>query len=73
MDGEGNFNWRFVFPFEYLPQEQQIVIKKKPHLYSLSKTEVQVPPRLTLQIWDNDYFSRDEFIGELSIRLSAFI
>ncbi len=22
MDGEGNFNWRFVFPFEYLPAEQ---------------------------------------------------
>ena len=29
MDGEGNFNWRFVFPFEYLPAEQMMVIKKK--------------------------------------------
>ena len=29
MDGEGNFNWRFVFPFDYLPAEQMMVIKKK--------------------------------------------
>ena len=29
MDGEGNFNWRFVFPFEYIPPEQVMVIKKK--------------------------------------------
>ena len=29
MDGEGNFNWRFVFPFEYIPSEQVMVIKKK--------------------------------------------
>lgn len=25
FDGEGNFNWRFVFDFEYLPQEKCIV------------------------------------------------
>ncbi|CAJ0917287.1 unnamed protein product [Ranitomeya imitator] len=29
LDGEGNFNWRFVFPFEYLPAEQLCVISKK--------------------------------------------
>ena len=29
MDGEGNFNWRLVFPFEYIPPEQVMVIKKK--------------------------------------------
>ena len=29
MDGEGNFNWRFVYPFEYIPAEQVMVIKKK--------------------------------------------
>ena len=22
LDGEGNFNWRFVFRFDYLPQEK---------------------------------------------------
>lgn len=29
MDGEGNFNWRFVYPFDYLPPERVMVIKKK--------------------------------------------
>ena len=29
MDGEGNFNWRLVFPFEYIPPEQVMVIRKK--------------------------------------------
>ena len=64
MDGEGNFNWRMVFPFDYLPPEKVMVIKKKQHFYSLNKTEVHVPPRLTLQVWDNDLFSPDDFIGE---------
>jgi len=29
MDGEGNFNWRFVYPFEYIPSEQVMVVSKK--------------------------------------------
>ena len=29
LDGEGNFNWRMVFPFEYLPAENTMVVKKK--------------------------------------------
>lgn len=29
LDGEGNFNWRFVFPFDYLPAEQLCLVAKK--------------------------------------------
>ena len=29
LDGEGNFNWRFVFQFDYLPQEKVVVINEK--------------------------------------------
>lgn len=29
MGGEGNFNWRFIFPFDYLPAEQMCYIAKK--------------------------------------------
>ena len=29
LDGEGNFNWRFVFPFAYLPAEECVVVKRK--------------------------------------------
>ena len=64
MDGEGNFNWRFVFPLEYLPAENVMVVKKKEHFYSLTKTERHLPPILTMQVWDNDLFNPDDFIGE---------
>ena len=63
LDGEGNFNWRLVFPFEYLPQEKVMVVKKKEHFYSLDTTERRLPPRLTIQVWDNDLFNPDDFIG----------
>lgn len=29
LGGEGNFNWRFIFPFDYLPAEQVCTIAKK--------------------------------------------
>ena len=64
MDGEGNFNWRFVFPVEYLPAENVMVVKKKEHFYSLTKTERHLPPILTMQVWDNDLFNPDDFIGK---------
>ncbi|KAG1682553.1 Dysferlin [Nymphon striatum] len=63
----GNFNWRFVFPFEYLVAEQSIVVKKKAHFWSLDATELHVQPKISLQIWDNDLFSSDDFIGEIDV------
>ena len=63
MNGEGNFNWRFVFPLEYLPTEKVMVIKKKEHFYNLTKAEKRLPPILTMQIWDNDLFTPDDFLG----------
>uniref|UniRef100_A0A8C3SZQ8 Dysferlin n=1 Tax=Chelydra serpentina TaxID=8475 RepID=A0A8C3SZQ8_CHESE len=65
MGGEGNFNWRFVFPFDYLPAEQVCHIAKKEHFWSLDKTDNKVPPHLILQIWDNDKFSFDDYLGKL--------
>lgn len=29
LDGDGNFNWRFVFEFDYLPAEQLCLVSKK--------------------------------------------
>lgn len=29
LDGDGNFNWRFIFGFEYLPAEQLCVVSRK--------------------------------------------
>ncbi|XP_022096608.1 dysferlin-like isoform X4 [Acanthaster planci] len=70
LNGEGNFNWRFVYPFEYIPPEQVMVIKKKEHFWSLDKTETHVPPSLILQVWDNDKFSADDFLGTLELNLN---
>ncbi|ESN98172.1 hypothetical protein HELRODRAFT_177417 [Helobdella robusta] len=71
LDGEGNFNWRFVFPFQYIPAEQCLVIHEKEHFWSLDKTEHRLPPMLTIQIWDNDKFSKDDFLGSLELNLNS--
>ena len=70
LDGEGNFNWRFVFPFFYLPAENMIVIKRKEHFWSKDATEIRIRPSLVMQVWDNDLFSPDDFLGTLELNLS---
>lgn len=88
LQGDGAFNWRFVFSFEYLAAEQLCVLPRKvrgtlgwrggdtgderdtpspprqEHFWSLDETVLKVPPKLILQVWDNDKFSADDFLGE---------
>ncbi|XP_058050634.1 myoferlin-like [Ahaetulla prasina] len=64
LAGEGNFNWRFIFTLDYLPMEQVCVLTKKQHFWSLDETMQKVPPKLIIQIWDNDKFSADDFIDQ---------
>uniref|UniRef100_A0A8U8C9P8 Uncharacterized protein n=1 Tax=Geospiza parvula TaxID=87175 RepID=A0A8U8C9P8_GEOPR len=73
LDGEGNFNWRFVFPFDYLPAEQLCLVSKKEHFWSLDKTEFRIPPKLIIQIWDNDKFSLDDYLGFVELDLHKTI
>uniref|UniRef100_A0A663M8X4 Myoferlin n=1 Tax=Athene cunicularia TaxID=194338 RepID=A0A663M8X4_ATHCN len=73
LDGEGNFNWRFVFPFDYLPAEQLCAVSKKEHFWSLDKTEFRIPPKLIIQIWDNDKFSLDDYLGFVELDLHKTI
>ena len=40
LTGEGNFNWRFVWDFEYLPAEEMIVYKHK-DTFSLLQTKTE--------------------------------
>ena len=63
MDGEGMFNWRMCFPFKYMPEEKVMVVEKKEHFWSLDKTKQTMPPVFNLQVWDNDLFSANDFIG----------
>lgn len=68
LTGEGNFNWRYIFPFDYLMAEEKIVISKKESMFSWDETEYKIPARLTLQVWDADHFSADDFLGKPGLR-----
>ncbi|CAI9620762.1 unnamed protein product [Staurois parvus] len=72
LTGEGNFNWRFIFPFDYLVAEEKIVISKKESMFSWDETEYKIPARLTLQVWDADHFSADDFLGAIELDLNRF-
>ena len=65
LTGEGNFNWRFIFPFDFLEAEEKIVVTKKEHFFSWDKTEFKIPAKLKLQVYDAESFHKDEFIGKV--------
>uniref|UniRef100_A0A3B4A4R9 C2 domain-containing protein n=1 Tax=Periophthalmus magnuspinnatus TaxID=409849 RepID=A0A3B4A4R9_9GOBI len=66
LTGEGNFNWRFVFRFDYLPTEKEVVYKKKESIFSLEEAEFRQPAVLTLQVWDYDRILANDFLGKYS-------
>uniref|UniRef100_A0A8C7GXA1 Myoferlin n=1 Tax=Oncorhynchus kisutch TaxID=8019 RepID=A0A8C7GXA1_ONCKI len=73
LDGDGNFNWRFVFGFDYLPAEQLCLVSRKEHFWNLDQTEFRTPPKLIVQIWDNDKFSLDDYLGTVELDLLHLI
>ncbi|XP_065805381.1 myoferlin isoform X2 [Labrus bergylta] len=73
LDGDGNFNWRFIFDFDYLPAEQLCLVSKKERFWNLDKTEFRTPPKLIVQIWDNDKFSLDDYLGTLELDLRNLV
>uniref|UniRef100_A0A8C2KMM9 Fer-1 like family member 6 n=1 Tax=Cyprinus carpio TaxID=7962 RepID=A0A8C2KMM9_CYPCA len=72
LTGEGNFNWRFVFPFNYLPAEKVVVIQKRESILSLDKTEQKIPAVLVMQVWDFERLSSDDFLGSVELDLHGF-
>ncbi|TNN74621.1 Myoferlin [Liparis tanakae] len=73
LDGDGNFNWRLIFDFEYLPAEQLCLVSKKEQFWSLDNTEFRIPPKLIVQIWDNDKFSLDDYLGTVELDLRNLV
>ncbi|KAM9710649.1 LOW QUALITY PROTEIN: fer-1-like protein 6 [Menidia menidia] len=72
LTGEGNFNWRFVFPFSYLPAEKVLVVRKRENIFSLDQSERKLPAVLVLQVWDFETLSSDDFLGTLELDLHGF-
>ncbi|XP_062543493.1 otoferlin [Armigeres subalbatus] len=73
LDGTGNFNWRMIFPLIYSSSESMMVVTRKKSFYEQLDTEQKVPPLLTVQVWDNDLFSRDDFLGTLNLDLAQLL
>ncbi|XP_028262078.1 fer-1-like protein 4 [Parambassis ranga] len=73
LTGEGNFNWRFVFRFDYLPTEKEVVYKKKESIFSLEESEFRQPAVLTLQVWDYDRILANDFLGCVELRLGDMV
>uniref|UniRef100_A0A8C3NHD2 Uncharacterized protein n=1 Tax=Geospiza parvula TaxID=87175 RepID=A0A8C3NHD2_GEOPR len=63
LTGEGNFNWRFIFRFNYLPTEKEITYKKKDSVFSMEESEFRELAVLVLQVWDYDRISANHFLG----------
>lgn len=72
LTGEGNFNWRFLFPFQYLPAEKQMVISKRENIFSLEKMECKTPAVLVLQVWDFERLSSDDFLGKVETSSKSY-
>ena len=72
LTGEGNFNWRFIFPFDYLKAEEKIVFARTESLlFDFDESQLKVPAKLTLQVWDADIVSADDFLGEHSAAVTG--
>ncbi|XP_069727809.1 fer-1-like protein 4 [Phaenicophaeus curvirostris] len=73
LTGEGNFNWRFIFRFNYLPTEKEISYKKKDSVFSVEESEFREPAVLVLQVWDYDRISANDFLGSIELKLHDMV
>ncbi|XP_067216226.1 otoferlin-like isoform X2 [Linepithema humile] len=62
LNGEGNFNWRFVFRIMYSKGENVMIARRRMSIFARHETEEKLPCKLRLQVWDSDHFSSDDFL-----------
>uniref|UniRef100_A0A8C9DE28 C2 domain-containing protein n=1 Tax=Prolemur simus TaxID=1328070 RepID=A0A8C9DE28_PROSS len=63
LTGEENFNWRFVFRFDYLPTEREVSVWHRPGPFALEEAKFRQSAVLVLQVWDYDHISANDFLG----------
>uniref|UniRef100_A0A2K5QBB5 C2 domain-containing protein n=1 Tax=Cebus imitator TaxID=2715852 RepID=A0A2K5QBB5_CEBIM len=73
LTGEGNFNWCFVFRFDYLPTEREVSVQRQPGPSTLEAAEFWQPAVLVLQVWDYDRISANDFLGSLELQLPDMV
>nr|XP_045013191.1 fer-1-like protein 4 [Jaculus jaculus] len=73
LTGEGNFNWRFVFRFDYLPTEREVSVRLRPGPFALEEAEFRQPAVLVLQVWDYDRISANDFLGSVELQLPDMV
>lgn len=71
LDGAASFNWRFVFDFDYDLFQRRIQAYKKKRWFRKKSSEL-VEPYLVIQIWDNNKFKKDKYIGQCQLNLLGF-
>ncbi|CAF1410887.1 unnamed protein product, partial [Rotaria sordida] len=70
LTGDGNFNWRFLFDFDYLDIEEKIVFQAKDSVFQVGNTTKKIPPKIIIRVYDADFFSADDFLGECVLNLT---
>ncbi|XP_011877854.1 PREDICTED: otoferlin-like [Vollenhovia emeryi] len=70
LTGESSFNWRFIFRVTYSKDENAMIARRRVSAFAKNEIEEKLPCKLHLQVWDNDHFSSNDFLGELTLDLS---
>lgn len=60
----GCFEFRLTKAFFFFCLSICLSIRPQEHFWSVDKAETKLVPKLTIQIWDNDKFSFDDYLGK---------
>ena len=70
LPGERNFNWRFLFNFNYLEIEEKIVHEKKDSVFQVGNITKKLSPRIIIRVYDADLLLTDDFVGECVLNMT---
>ncbi|KAJ8737899.1 hypothetical protein PYW08_000494 [Mythimna loreyi] len=66
--GEGRFNWRMIFHFQFHQAEKKLVRKEKG---PFTEVEEHMTPIFVVQVLDSDAASQDDFLASASFNLNS--